>query len=69
MVYRNFIRLVGCLLLMVVVATAFHSSRKRIETTIDDVFKQAVEEDYLTDINVKKSECWVPATEISRFIK
>ena len=46
MVYRNFIRLVGCLLLMVVVATAFHSSRKRVETTIDDVFKQAVEEDY-----------------------
>lgn len=46
MVYRNFIRLMGCLLLASVVATAFHSSRKRIETTIDDAFKQAIEQDY-----------------------
>jgi len=44
--YRNFIRMVGCLLLMAVVVTAFHSSRKRIEATIDDVFKQAIEQDY-----------------------
>ena len=46
MVYRNFIRLVGCLLLATVVATAFHSSRKRIEATVDDAFKQAIEQDY-----------------------
>ena len=46
MIYRNFIRMVGCLLLMAVVVTAFHSSRKRIEATIDDVFKQAIEQDY-----------------------
>jgi len=46
MVYRNFIRLVGCLLLATVVVTAFHSSRKRIEATVDDAFKQAIEQDY-----------------------
>jgi len=31
---------------MAVVVTAFHSSRKRIEATIDAVFKQAIEQDY-----------------------
>lgn len=46
MIYRNFIRMVGCLLLMAVVVTAFHSSRKRIEATVDDAFKQAIEQDY-----------------------
>ena len=46
MIYRNFIRMVGCLLLMAVVVTAFHSSRKRVEATIDDTFKQAIEQDY-----------------------
>ena len=38
--------MVGCLLLMAVVVTAFHSSRKRIEATVDDAFKQAIEQDY-----------------------
>ena len=46
MVYRNFIKMVGVMLLLSVVLTAFHSSRKRIEATIDDTFKQAIEQDY-----------------------
>lgn len=46
MVYRNFIRMVGVMLLLSVVLTAFHSSRKRIEATVDDAFKQAIEQDY-----------------------
>ena len=46
MIYRNFIRMVGVLLLLSVVLTAFHSSRKRVEATIDDAFKQAIEQDY-----------------------
>ena len=44
--YRNFIRLVGAMLLCSVVLTAFHGSQKRIEATIDDAFKYAVEKDY-----------------------
>ena len=46
MVYRNFIRMVGVMLLLSVVLTAFHSSRKRIEAMVDDTFKQAIEQDY-----------------------
>jgi len=46
MEYRNFIRLVGAMLLLSVVLTAFHSSQKRIEATIDDAFKYAVERDF-----------------------
>lgn len=46
MEYRNFIRMVGVLLLLSVVLTAFHSSRKRIEANIDDAFRQAIEQDY-----------------------
>ena len=44
--YRNFIRLVGAMLLCSVVLTAFHGSQKRIEATIDDAFKYAVEKDF-----------------------
>ena len=44
--YRNFIRLVRAMLLCSVVLTAFHGSQKRIEATIDDAFKYAVEKDY-----------------------
>lgn len=46
MEYRNFIRLVGAMLLLSVVLTAFHGSQKRIEATIDDAFKYAVEKDF-----------------------
>lgn len=43
---RNFIRMVGVMLLFCVVAAAFHGSQKRIETIIDDSFKYAIEQDY-----------------------
>ena len=43
---RNFIRIVGAMLLLCIVATAFHGSQKRIESAIDDAFKQAIEQDY-----------------------
>lgn len=43
---RNFIRFVGAMLLLCIVATAFHGSQKRIESAIDDAFKQAIEQDY-----------------------
>ena len=46
MEYRNFIRLVGAMILLSVVLTAFHGSQKRIESTIDDAFKYAVDKDY-----------------------
>ena len=46
MEYRNFIRLVGAMLLFMVVLTAFHGSQKRIESTIDDAFKYAVDKDF-----------------------
>lgn len=46
MEYRNFIRLVGAMLLLSVVLTAFHGSQKRIEAAIDDAFKYAVERDF-----------------------
>lgn len=46
MEYRNFIRLVGAMLLLSVVLAAFHGSQKRIEATIDDAFKYAVEQDF-----------------------
>ena len=43
---RIFIRMVGAMLLLCVVFTAFHGSERRIRTTIDDAFKYAVEQDY-----------------------
>ena len=43
---RNFIRMVGVMLLFCVVAAAFHGSQKRIESAIDDSFKYAIEQDY-----------------------
>lgn len=43
---RNFIRIIGAMLLICIVATAFHGSQKRIESAIDDAFKQAIEQDY-----------------------
>lgn len=43
---RNFIRIIGAMLLCCVVATAFHGSQKRIESAIDDAFKYAVEKDF-----------------------
>ena len=46
MEYRNFIRLVGAMILLSVVLTAFHGSQQRIESTIDDAFKYAVDKDY-----------------------
>ena len=46
MEYRNFIRLVGAMILLSVVLTAFHGSQKRIESTIDDAFKYAVDKDF-----------------------
>ena len=46
MEYRNFIRLVGAMILLSVVLTAFHGSQKRIESIIDDAFKYAVDKDY-----------------------
>lgn len=46
MEYRNFIRMVGLMLLLSVVLTAFHSSRKRVESSIDEAFAQAIEQDY-----------------------
>ena len=46
MEYRNFIRLVGAMLLLMVVLTAFHGSQKRIEGTIDEAFEYAVEKDF-----------------------
>lgn len=46
MEYRNFIRLVGAMLLLSVVLTAFHGSEKRIEDAIDDAFKYAVDKDF-----------------------
>ena len=44
--YQNFIRLVGAMLLLSVILTAFHGSQKRIEATIDDAFKYAIEKDF-----------------------
>lgn len=38
--------MVGVLLMLCVVAAAFHSSQTRIESAIDEAFKQAVEQDY-----------------------
>ena len=46
MEYRGFIKFVGLLLFFAVLLTAVHSSEKRIETTIDDAFKYAIEQDY-----------------------
>ena len=46
MEYRNFIRVVGAMILLSVVLTAFHGSQKRIESTIDDAFKYAVDKDF-----------------------
>lgn len=46
MEYRGFIKLVGLLLFFAVLFTAVHSSEKRIETTINDAFKYAIEQDY-----------------------
>ena len=46
MEYRNFIRLVGAMILLSVVLTAFHGSQQRIESTIDDAFKYAVDKDF-----------------------
>ena len=46
MEYRNFIRLVGAMILLSVVLTAFHGSQKRIESAIDDAFKYAVDKDF-----------------------
>jgi len=43
---RIFIRMVGAMLLLCVVFTAFHGSERRIRTTIDDAFKYAVEKDF-----------------------
>lgn len=46
MEHRNFIRFVGLLLLLCVVATAFHGSQTRIEDAINQAFKEAIEQDY-----------------------
>ena len=46
MEYRNFIKLVGLLLLFAVLLTAVYSSKRRIEASIDDAFKYAIEQDY-----------------------
>lgn len=46
MEHRIFIRLIGALILLSVIATAFHSSQKRVESTIDDAFKETIERDY-----------------------
>jgi len=46
MEHRIFIPLIGSLILLSVIATAFHSSQKRVESTIDDAFKEAIERDY-----------------------
>ena len=43
---RNFIRIIGAMLLCCVVMTAFHGSQKRIESAIDDAFKYTVEKDF-----------------------
>lgn len=43
---RNFIRFVGAMLMLCIVATAFYGSQQRIESAIDDAFKQAIEQDY-----------------------
>ena len=43
---RNFIKFVGVVLLLCIVTTAFYGSQKRIESAIDDAFKQAIEQDY-----------------------
>ena len=43
---RNFIRLVGAMLLVSVVVAAFHGSQMRIEAAIDDAFKYAIEKDF-----------------------
>ena len=44
--HQNFIRLVGAMLLLSVILAAFHGSQKRIEATIDDAFKYAIEKDF-----------------------
>lgn len=46
MEYRNFIKLVGLLLFFAVLLTAVYSSKRRIEASIDDAFKYAIEQDY-----------------------
>lgn len=46
MKHRNLIRLAGLLLLFSVVVSAFHGSQTRIESAIDEAFKQAIEQDY-----------------------
>lgn len=43
---RNFIRMVGAMLLLCVIAAAYHGSQKRIESAIDDSFKYAIEQDF-----------------------
>lgn len=43
---RNFIRIVGAMLLLCVIAAAYHGSQKRIESAIDDSFKYAIEQDF-----------------------
>lgn len=46
MEHRIFIRMIGALILLSVIAAAFHGSQKRVEAAIDDTFKEAIEQDY-----------------------
>lgn len=46
MEHRTIIRLTGVLIFICAIATAFHSSQKRVETAIDEAFKEAIEQDY-----------------------
>lgn len=65
MKHQVIIRLVGGMLLLSVVLTAFWSSQKRVEASIDYAFKEAIEKDY----QFRKSYHYNKSNAIENFVQ